>query len=166
MKWKSANPDRYELLKAFAKENRKYMTDAERLLWSYLKGCSLGHKFLRQHIIGDYIVDFYCRDALVVIEVDGGYHNPSCGREKNDAPLEPLTGDIVLDSPKKEDTSWLDNSNQVEEDKVRQEWLESVGYKVIRFTNEQVLYDTSNILSVIKNTIDERFYLESRSAAR
>ena len=157
MKWKSANPDRYELLKSFAKENRKYMTDAERLLWSYLKGGSLGYKFLRQHIIGDYIVDFYCRDAQVVIEVDGGYHNPSHGNEKTDVSMEPLTGDIVLDSPKKNETSWQNNSNQVQEDRDRQEWLESVGYKVVRFTNEQVLYDTAHILSVIQNTIDERF---------
>lgn len=164
MKWKSANPDRYELLKAFAKENRKYMTDAERLLWSYLKGGSLGHKFLRQHIIGDYIVDFYCRDAQVVIEVDGGYHNPSLGNEKNDASMKPLTGDIVLDSPKKDETSWQNTSNQVEKDRDRQEWLESVGYKVVRFTNEQVLYDTAHILSVIQNTIDERFNPELRSA--
>ena len=160
MKWKSANPDRYELLKAFAKENRKYMTDAERLLWSYLKGGSLGHKFLRQHIIGDYIVDFYCRDAQVVIEVDGGYHNPSHDKEKKNVPWEPLTGDIVLDSPKKDETSWQNNSNQVQEDRDRQDWLESVGYKVIRFTNEQVLSDAANILSEIKKTIDERLNLE------
>lgn len=163
MKWKSANPDRYELLKSFAKENRKYMTDAERLLWSYLKGGSFGHKFLRQHIIGDYIVDFLCRDAQVVIEVDGGYHNPSNAKMKNNAPLESLTGDIVLDFPKKDETFWQNNSNQVEEDEIRQKWLESVGYKVIRFTNEQVLYDTTNIISVIKKTIDERLSPELRS---
>ena len=74
MEWKTANPDRYELLKTFAKENRQFMTEAERALWMRLRGNALGHKFLRQHIIGDYIVDFLCRDAQVVIEVDGGYH--------------------------------------------------------------------------------------------
>ena len=74
MEWKTASPDRYELLKAFAKENRQFMTEAERTLWMRLRGNVLGHKFLRQHIIGDYIVDFLCRDAQVIIEVDGGYH--------------------------------------------------------------------------------------------
>lgn len=54
-------------------------------------------------------------------------------------------------------------SNQVQEDRDRQDWLESVGYKVIRFTNEQVLYDTTNIISVIKKTIDERLSPELRS---
>ena len=71
MEWKTASPDRYELLKEFAKENRQFMTEAERALWMRLKGNALGHKFLRQHIIGDYIVNFLCRDAQVVIEVDG-----------------------------------------------------------------------------------------------
>ena len=55
MNWHTASPDRYNLLKAFAKENSKYMTEAESALWKYLKGNGLGHKFLRQHIIGDYI---------------------------------------------------------------------------------------------------------------
>ena len=51
------------------------MTEAESALWKYLKGNALGHKFLRQHIIGDYIVDFFCRYRQLVIEVDGGYHS-------------------------------------------------------------------------------------------
>lgn len=55
------------LLKSFAKENRRYLTEAESALWKYLKGNALGHKFLRQHIIGDYIVNFFSRDELLVI---------------------------------------------------------------------------------------------------
>ena len=81
MNWHTASPDRYMLLKAFAKENRKYMTEAESALWKYLKGNGLGHKFLRQHIIGDYIVDFFCRDKQLVIEVDGGYHSERTQQE-------------------------------------------------------------------------------------
>ena len=51
------------------------MTLAESVLWEALrKGGIDGYKFLRQHIIGDYIVDFLCRDSGLVIEVDGGYH--------------------------------------------------------------------------------------------
>ena len=81
MNWHTASPDRYNLLKKFAKENRKYMTEAESALWNYLKGNNLGHKFLRQHIIGEYIVDFLCRDKRLVIEVDGGYHSERTQQE-------------------------------------------------------------------------------------
>lgn len=72
--YQTASPDRYNLLKEFARENRHNMTDAERVLWNELKSSALGVKFLRQHIIGDYIVDFVCRDNGLVIEVDGAYH--------------------------------------------------------------------------------------------
>ena len=62
------------LLKAFAAENRKNATLAEQVLWKHLDRKQLGVKFLRQHIIGDYIVDFVSREQGLVIEVDGGYH--------------------------------------------------------------------------------------------
>lgn len=76
MEYKTAYPDRYEVLRAFARENQKQMTLAESVLWdAFRRGCLSGHKFLRQHIIGDYIVDFLCRDNGLIIEVDGGYHS-------------------------------------------------------------------------------------------
>ena len=75
MSYKTASPDRYELLKAFARENRKNATLAENVLWEFLRNGELGEKFLRQHIIGDYIVDFVSRHDGLVIEVDGGYHS-------------------------------------------------------------------------------------------
>ena len=54
---------------------RHNMTDAERLLWSKLRRRQLaGACFYRQRIIGEYIVDFYCREAALVIELDGGQH--------------------------------------------------------------------------------------------
>ena len=73
--WKVASPDRYGLLKEYAKENRNNMTEAESALWNLLSNKNLGAKFLRQYIIGDYIVDFICRDHQLIIEVDGGYHS-------------------------------------------------------------------------------------------
>jgi very-short-patch-repair endonuclease len=155
MRWKSASPDRYELLKAFAKENRQFMTEAERTLWMRLRGNVLGHKFLRQHIIGDYIVDFLCRDAQVIIEVDGGYH-----KERQFLYKSPHTDFLILNKslPMQGDLEGhLEIRNQVEEDRIRQEWLESVGYKVIRFTNEQILHNIDCALAVIKTTIDERY---------
>lgn len=65
----------YGLLKQYAKENRNNMTEAESVLWNVLRCNALGHKFLRQYIIGNYIVDFICRDEGLIIEVDGGYHS-------------------------------------------------------------------------------------------
>jgi very-short-patch-repair endonuclease len=51
------------------------MTDAERLLWSKLRRKQLaGACFYRQRIIGEYIVYFYCREAALIIELDGGPH--------------------------------------------------------------------------------------------
>ena len=74
MEYKTASPDRYQLLRAFARENRNNMTLAERVLWDGIRKNFLEHKFLRQHIIGDYIVDFLCRDDGLIIEIDGAYH--------------------------------------------------------------------------------------------
>jgi very-short-patch-repair endonuclease len=58
-----------------ARELRKNMTDAERLLWSKIRRHQLlGVPFSRQKIIGPYIVDFFCPRAKLVIEVDGSQH--------------------------------------------------------------------------------------------
>jgi len=59
------------------------MTDAEKLLWSKLRGKQLnGHQFYRQKIIGRYIADFYCPKSKLVIEADGGQHYGSEGQKK------------------------------------------------------------------------------------
>lgn len=74
-KYVTASPDRYALLKGFAKENKKFPTEAESMLWAILSHKRTGYKFNRQHVIGDYIVDFVCLEKDLVIEVDGGYHS-------------------------------------------------------------------------------------------
>jgi very-short-patch-repair endonuclease/succinate dehydrogenase flavin-adding protein (antitoxin of CptAB toxin-antitoxin module) len=62
-------------LKVFAKQLRRNMTDAEKLLWYHLRGHKfIGAKFKRQQPLGKYIVDFVCFDSRLVIEVDGGQH--------------------------------------------------------------------------------------------
>ena len=179
MEWKTASPDRYELLKGFAKENRQFMTEAERALWMHLRGNALGHKFLRQHIIGDYIVDFLCRDAQVIIEVDGGYHKERQFQYKSPhtdflipnkcLPMQggleglkslPTQGDLEGHLVQRGLEGLI--RNQVEEDRIRQEWLESVGYKVLRFTNEQILNNIDYALNIIKTTIDERSKRDSQ----
>ena len=62
-------------LKQYSRELRKNMTDAERKLWSNIRMKQMkGFQFYRQRVIGNYIVDFYCPKAKLVIEVDGGQH--------------------------------------------------------------------------------------------
>jgi len=61
--------------KKYSQELRKNMTDAERLLWSKLRRKQLKSlQIYRQRIIGNYIVDFYCPKANLIIEIDGGQH--------------------------------------------------------------------------------------------
>ena len=62
-------------LKDFSRELRTHMTDAEKVLWLKLRRKQLkGYQFYRQKIVGDYIVDFYCPGARLIVEVDGGQH--------------------------------------------------------------------------------------------
>jgi len=54
---------------------RKNMTKAEILLWSKLKGKQLnGLKFRRQYGVNNYVIDFYCPELKLAIEIDGGVH--------------------------------------------------------------------------------------------
>jgi very-short-patch-repair endonuclease len=57
-----------------AKELRRDMTSAEKVLWNELRGNKLGVHFRRQQIIAGFIVDFYCHRAGLVIELDGSVH--------------------------------------------------------------------------------------------
>jgi imidazole glycerol-phosphate synthase subunit HisF len=58
-----------------AKELRENMTQAELVLWEYLRQGPLGCKFRRQHPLGLYVVDFYCHKLKLIIEVDGSVHD-------------------------------------------------------------------------------------------
>ena len=59
-----------------AKRLRASVTDAENKLWYHLRNRRFGgHKFVRQHPVGPYIVDFACREADLIIELDGGQHS-------------------------------------------------------------------------------------------
>ena len=96
------------------------MTLAESFLWQNLRNNALDHKFLRQHVIGDYIVDFVCRDDGLVIELEGAYH--------------------------------AEREQQMDEE-IRTHDLEKIGFRVIRFTNEEVLYDIEAVLEEIENQL-------------
>ena len=118
MDFRTASPDRYQLLKTFARQNRRNATLAESVLWQQLRERPMGAIFLRQHIIGDYIVDFVTLNKKLIIEVDGAYH------------AEPM---------------------QQENDTNRTEALNKMGFQVIRFTNEEVMYNTNEAIQRITN---------------
>lgn len=63
---------------------RNNATKAERILWSRLKGKQLfAHKFRRQHGIGPFVVDFYCPEYKLAIEVDGPIHETPWAEERD-----------------------------------------------------------------------------------
>ena len=67
-----------------AKKLRLESTLAEKLLWSRIKARRLnGWKFRRQHPFGSFILDFYCHEKKLVIELDGGYHDYYLSREQD-----------------------------------------------------------------------------------
>ncbi len=58
-----------------ARNLRKNQTPQEQKLWRFIRNNQLGVKFKRQYPIGDYIVDFICREKWLIIELDGSQHN-------------------------------------------------------------------------------------------
>jgi very-short-patch-repair endonuclease len=95
---------------------RGNLTDAELCLWDRLKLKHLGYAFNRQKPVGDYIADFYCRKAQLIIEVDGGRHF---------------------------------SKDTVDNDKVRDEYMRSLGLTVLRFSNSEVLKNTDRVVEII-----------------
>ncbi|MEX5366519.1 endonuclease domain-containing protein [Acinetobacter haemolyticus] len=66
----------------FAKTMRSNATDAENLMWQLLRAKRfMNLKFRRQHVIAPYIVDFYCHELDLVIELDGSQHGTDDGKE-------------------------------------------------------------------------------------
>ncbi|MYD10533.1 MAG: endonuclease domain-containing protein [Chloroflexi bacterium] len=80
------NREAYDDIKLRARLMRKQPTPAEKILWRRLRDKQVyGYKFRRQHPIDRFIVDFYCRESGLVIEVDGSVHDSSEAREYDDA---------------------------------------------------------------------------------
>jgi very-short-patch-repair endonuclease len=85
-------------LKPLARELRKNMTKAEVLLWQQIRKRQLGVQFHRQIPIDEYIVDFYCHELFLAIEVDGETHEQPLAHEedlKRQARLESLLVNVV-----------------------------------------------------------------------
>ena len=108
-------------LKQHSRQLRENMTDAERHLWEKIRMKQLkGYQFYRQKPIGDYIVDFFCPRAKLVIEVDGSQH---------------LSDEMT------------------EYDRIRNEYLSSLGLRVLRFTNTEVLKNIAGVVESIEEKI-------------
>jgi len=72
-------------LMRIAGDLRKSTTPAEKVLWNQLRNRKVqGFRFRRQHPIKDFIVDFFCYDAMLVIEVDGSVHQEARQKERDE----------------------------------------------------------------------------------
>ncbi len=111
-------------LRSKARELRKNSTDAERILWSELRDHRLnGIGFRRQVPIKNYIADFACHAAKLVVELDGGQHF----------------------------------SDQAERaDAARSAVIEARGFRVLRFSNHDVMTNRAGVLETIAAAVAER----------
>jgi very-short-patch-repair endonuclease len=66
----------------FARKLRQEHSDPERLMWAVFRDRRFcGFKFRRQHPVKPYVLDFYCHDKKLAIELDGGQHNTTPSRD-------------------------------------------------------------------------------------
>jgi very-short-patch-repair endonuclease len=71
------------------RELRRNQTDAEKVLWAHVRSKKfLGMKFFRQYSVGPYILDFYCPEIKLAVELDGGQHSQPENREYDNARTE------------------------------------------------------------------------------
>ena len=72
-------------LKQIARQLRRKQTDEEKQLWRELRGRRFaGFKFRRQHTMSEYILDFYCADAKLAVELDGSQHGFPEGKQRDE----------------------------------------------------------------------------------
>lgn len=103
-----------------ARELRKNQTKEENLLWyRFLR--KYPYRFRRQYVIGNYIADFFCHRAKLVVELDGSHHYSSSEKEYDDK---------------------------------RTSYLESLGIKVLRFSNLDVLRQFDAVCATIDQTVN------------
>jgi very-short-patch-repair endonuclease len=111
-------------LRTNARALRRNSTDVERILWSELRNHRLnGASFRRQVPIKNFIADFVCHAAKLVIELDGGQHFSDQAEQK---------------------------------DAVRSTAIEAQGFKVLRFSNHDVMTNRTGILETIAAAVAER----------
>ena len=114
--------DRNSDLTELAQKLRKNQTKEEALLWyNFLSKYKV--RFHRQYVIADYIVDFYCHKAKLVVELDGSQHFEPAAAEK---------------------------------DRMRTKCLESLGLRVVRFTNAEVKTHFQAVCEAIAQEVEKR----------
>lgn len=103
-----------------ARKNRKNQTQAEEKMWlNILKSRQFAsYKFLRQKPLDNFIVDFYCAELMLAIEIDGDSH-----------------------------------IRQKEYDILRSEKLKAHGIKVIRYTNNEIMFNLEGVFYDLRNKI-------------
>ena len=102
------------------RELRHGQTEAERAAWYLLRNRGTGLKFRRQYPLGDYVVDFYCFDPRLAIELDGSVHS---------------------------------QPSQVRKDRAKDEYLTSIGIKVLRLPNGLALEDPEAFVRKIRDCV-------------
>ena len=108
-------------LKKLARQLRNNSTKAEIKLWQELKGKRVrGFDFHRQKPIDQYILDFFCHELMLGIEVDGYYHQ--------------------LEDVQKKDF-------------IKENRMNVLGIHILRFSDEEVMNDTENVLREIETFI-------------
>ena len=111
-------------LQPLAQQLRNNLTKAEAFLWKYiLKAKQLrGYQFRRQRPVLHYIADFFCKELMLIVEVDGITH---------------------------------DNNVAINKDKQRENNLVNAGFKVVRFTDEEVLKNIAGVKAALESIINE-----------
>lgn len=106
-------------METLARQMRRESTPAEDLLWQRLRNRQVcGRKFRRQCSIDRFIVDFFCPEAALIIEVDGPVHD-----------------------------------QKIEPDRDREEILKALGFRILRFTNDQVLHHMDQVIQQIMDML-------------
>src|SRR6187402_2779280 len=97
----------------YGRELRQELTQAEKMLWAELRNRKLDSlKFRRQHPLDKFIVDFYCNEKKLVVELDGGVHNEKINKEYDEARTAMLAGlNIIVLRFKNEDV--INNMKEV-----------------------------------------------------
>ena len=96
---------------------------SEKIFWGQLRNSQLGYKFRRQQGIGRYVVDFYCPELKLVIEIDGATH---------------------------------ETEEELKQDKIRQDFLESLGLKILRYRNLEIKEGLRGLIPYLIKFLKER----------
>lgn len=110
------------ILYQYARDLRQEPTAAEKLLWNAIRNRKLNNlKFRRQHPLDKFIVDFYCNEKKLVVELDGGVHDVKRNKEYDEARSAMLAGLNII---------------------------------VLRFRNEEVINNMTEVLKKISDVTD------------